>query len=236
MGNLSRVLPVDTVFLIICAFNLGGLPFSLGYLYKTALITSLLTTSNTFFVVGLCTIGLLSSVVYVYRLVYYSAFDTSKEFFANYIYEMQQKHINVVRYWSLTTVVQIIAVSIILIFTLWVYIYFTNYFISSDFSLEGFPLSLNINSSIIFNANLFYKSYFELFYSLYTLVVLTLVVISWRVEYTFLYKLNFLLTLILCIFFGTIFSIVLKCGVIFWQKHQLNKTLTLVFLPTNQKF
>jgi NADH-quinone oxidoreductase subunit L len=98
MGNLSRVLPVDTVFLIICAFNLGGLPFSMGYLYKTALITSLLTNSSMFLVVGFCTVGLLSSVVYVYRLVYYSAFDTSKEFFSNYIYELQQKHLNVTKY------------------------------------------------------------------------------------------------------------------------------------------
>lgn len=236
MGNLSRVLPVDTVFLIICAFNLGGLPFSLGYLYKTALITSLLTTSHYFLVVGFCTVGLLTSVVYVYRLVYYSAFDTSKEFFANYIYELQQKHLNVVKHWSLTTVVQIIAVSIILFFTLWVYVYFTNFFISSDFVLEGFPLSLNINSTIILNANIFYKSYFELFYTLYVLIVVILGVVSWRIEYTFLYRLNFLITLTLCVFFGILFSFILKCGVIFWQKHQHNKTSTLVFLPTNQKF
>lgn len=74
--------------------------------------------------------------------------------------------------------VQIIAVSIILIFTLWVYVYFTNYFMSSDFTLEGFPLSLNINSNIILNANIFYKSYFELFYSLYILVVVILVVVG----------------------------------------------------------
>lgn len=98
MGSLSRVLPVDTVFLLICAFNLGGLPFSLGYLYKTSLITSLLNSESTPWVLGFCLVGLLSSVVYVYRLVYYSAFDISKEFFANYIYELQQKQINVVKY------------------------------------------------------------------------------------------------------------------------------------------
>jgi NADH:ubiquinone oxidoreductase subunit 5 (subunit L)/multisubunit Na+/H+ antiporter MnhA subunit len=118
MGALSRVLPVDTVFLIICAFNLGGLPFSLGYLYKSLLISSVLTSCTTPLVLGLCTIGLLSSVVYVYRLVYYSAFDVSKEFFPLFIYELQQKHINVTKYWSLTSIVQIIAVSIIMLFTL----------------------------------------------------------------------------------------------------------------------
>lgn len=98
MGNLSRVLPVDTVFLIICSFNLGGLPFSMGYLYKSVLIGSTLTASATPIVLGFCTIGLLCSLIYVYRLVYYSAFDTSKEFFSSLIYELQQKQINVVKY------------------------------------------------------------------------------------------------------------------------------------------
>jgi len=118
MGGLSRILPVDTVFLLICAFNLGGLPFSLGYLYKSVLISSVLGSFSGFLVVGLCTVGLLSSVVYVYRLVYYSAFDISKEFFLSLIYDLQQKQVNVSEHWSLTSVVQIIAITIILGFTL----------------------------------------------------------------------------------------------------------------------
>lgn len=236
MGNLSRILPVDTVFLIICAFNLGGLPFSLGYLYKTALITSVLNSSTPVLVLGLCTIGLLTSVVYVYRLVYYSAFDTSKEFFANFIYELQQKHVNVVKYWSLTTIVQIIAVSIILIFATWIYVYFVTYFIKSDFVIDALPISLNISSQVLINSNLFYKSYFELFYSLYVLVVFILMVVTWRNEYTYLFKLNFLTTLTLVTIFSVLFSSILKCGVIFWQKHQHNKTLTLGSRLTNQKF
>lgn len=236
MGNLSRVLPVDTVFLIICAFNLGGLPFSLGYLYKTALITSVLNCSTPFIVLGLCTVGLLSSVVYVYRLVYYSAFDTSKEFFANFIYELQQKHINVVKYWSLTSIVQIIAVSIILLFAAWIYVCFVTYFIKSDFVIDTLPINLNISSTVFINSNLFYKSYFELFYGLYVLVVFILVLVTWRNEYTFLFKLNFLTIATTTTLFGVFFSTILKCGVIFWQKHRHNKILTLVFPPISQKF
>jgi len=98
MGNLNRILPVDTVFLIICAFNLGGLPFSVGYLYKSIFIASMLSTNTTLFFFGLCIVGLLSSIVYVYRLVFYSAFDTSKEFFPQIVYHLQQKQINVVKY------------------------------------------------------------------------------------------------------------------------------------------
>jgi len=98
MGALNRILPVDTVFLLICAFNLGGLPFSLGYLYKSMLITSLLNTNITPIIMGFCTVGALTSIIYVYRLVYYSAFDVSKEFFLQVIYDLQQKQNNVVKY------------------------------------------------------------------------------------------------------------------------------------------
>jgi NADH:ubiquinone oxidoreductase subunit 5 (subunit L)/multisubunit Na+/H+ antiporter MnhA subunit len=97
MGGLNRILPVDTILLIICAFNLGGLPLSLGYLYKSMLISAILNTNVVFFVLGFCIIGLLSSLVYVYRLVYYSAFDIPKEFFTNLIYELQQKQVNIVK-------------------------------------------------------------------------------------------------------------------------------------------
>ncbi len=207
MGNLSRVLPVDTVFLIICAFNLGGLPFSLGYLYKTILIASVLSTYTAPLVLGFCTIGLLSSVVYVYRLVYYSAFDISKEFFPLFIYELQQKQINITKYWSLTSIVQIIAITIILSFTLWIYTFFINYFINSDFILDHLPISLNINSQLLTDSNLLSKAYYEFFYILYILVIVIIVSVTWRQEYSFLYKLNFMINLLLVIVFSIICSI-----------------------------
>lgn len=209
MGSLSRILPVDTIFLIICSFNLGGLPFSLGYLYKSVLITSVLTSNYVYIVLGFCSIGLLSSVVYVYRLVYYSAFDTSKEFFPLFVYELQQKHLNGTKNWSLTSPVQIIAVTIILVFTFWVYIFFLNYFIYSEFTINHLPLILDSSATFLINSNLFYKSYYELFYSSYILVVSSIFVVNWRVEYTFYYKLNFLIFLLLTTMFSIIYSMVL---------------------------
>lgn len=209
MGNLSRLLPVDTVFLIICSFNLGGLPFSMGYLYKSVLIASMLNSVTGFFVAGFCTIGLLCSLVYVYRLVYYSAFDTSKEFFSLLVYELQQKQLNVTKHWSLTSIVQIISVTIILLFTLWVYVYFVNYFLQSDLTLDHAPVILESNSLLLINTNTFYKNYYELFYSLYVLVFLSLFLVSWRVEYTFNYRLNFLFFLTSSLIFITLYSSIL---------------------------
>lgn len=78
MGALSRYLPVDTIFLIFCASNLGGLPFTLGSLYKHIFVLSLVNSTHGFLIVGLCFVGMLTSLVYVFRLVYYSAFDISK--------------------------------------------------------------------------------------------------------------------------------------------------------------
>lgn len=210
MGGLSRILPVDTVFLLICAFNLGGLPFSLGYLYKSVLISSVLGSFSGFLVVGLCTVGLLSSVVYVYRLVYYSAFDISKEFFLSLIYDLQQKQINVSEHWSLTSVVQIIAITIILGFTLWIYVFFITYFINSNLLLDHNPVFFDFNSWLTLNSNLFYKSYYEIFYSLYTIIAVTLAVVTWRSEYTFIYRLNFMLSSLITVIFIVIYSSLLN--------------------------
>lgn len=191
MGALNRVLPVDTVFLLICSFNLGGLPFSMGYLYKAALFTSLLNTNVYPLVLGFVTIGALCSVIYTYRLVYYSAFDTAKEFFLQIIYELQQKQVNVVPYWSLTTYVQIIAVSILLLFSIWFYIAFMNQIMFSELLLDHMPIFLTFNSNFFVISGVLYKSFYELFYSIYLLIIVVLIVVGWRVEYTFMYKLNF---------------------------------------------
>ena len=78
MGVLSRYIPLDTILLIICSSNLGGLPFTLGYLYKNLFLVSLVNSNSNCFIIGMCFIGMLTSLVYVYRLVYYCAFDINK--------------------------------------------------------------------------------------------------------------------------------------------------------------
>lgn len=209
MGSLSRVLPVDTALLLICAFNLAGLPFSFGYLYKGTLINALLLSSNSLLVFGLCIVGLLCSVVYAYRLVYYSAFDTAKEFFPTLIYELQQKQIDVTTHWSLTTIVQIVSVSIIFIFSIFIYIYFTTFFLSSELILDHFPLYIESNTTVGFYVNNLYKNYYELFYSLYFLIISIICLIGWRCEFTYLFKLNFYVSVLITSIFVSIFTTII---------------------------
>jgi len=68
----------DVISLILSVVNLAGFPFTFGYLYKECFINQL-SVSNVWFVsFGFCLIGLLSSVVYAYKLIYYSCFDFRK--------------------------------------------------------------------------------------------------------------------------------------------------------------
>lgn len=210
MGGLNRVLPVDTIFLIICAFNLGGLPFSLGYLYKSSLLTAILSVNTTVVCLGLCIIGLLCSVIYVYRLVYYSAFDVSKEFFLSIYYELQQKQINVVKHFSLTTIVQIIAVYLVFSFSCVIYIYFLSYFFNANISLDYMPVTYLGYSQLTKDCGLLFKHFYEIFYSLYTLVVGVLCILVWRYEYTFLYRLNFLVGAVATSYFVVIYTTLLN--------------------------
>lgn len=209
MGALNRILPVDTLFLLICAFNLGGLPFSMGFLYKNVFLISLLNTYNQILIIGFAIISLLSSLVYTYRLVYYSAFDTAKEFFASFIYELQQKQVNVTQYWSLTSPVQIIAMLIILSFSGWIYIIFMNYFLYSGLVLEYSVFTLEFNVDLLRTTNILYKSFYEIFYSFYLLVITILCLVNYRSEYSFSFKLNFMLYTLTSFFFMILFSIFL---------------------------
>eukprot|EP00919_Chromeraceae_sp_WS-2016_P054508 GHVR01129492.1.p1 GENE.GHVR01129492.1~~GHVR01129492.1.p1 ORF type:complete len:219 (+),score=15.80 GHVR01129492.1:4043-4699(+) len=98
MGLLSRIIPVDTIFLIISACNLGGLPFTLGYLYKNLFMAAILNSNIPFICVGFCYIGMLSSVVYIFRLIYYSAFDLNKLTVVLPIFNIQSKKFNYKNY------------------------------------------------------------------------------------------------------------------------------------------
>jgi NADH:ubiquinone oxidoreductase subunit 5 (subunit L)/multisubunit Na+/H+ antiporter MnhA subunit len=75
-ANKSQVF--NTIALITSAINLGGLPFTFGYLYKQMFLMHLVICNYNSLGYGFCIMGMLSSVVYVYKLIYYSCFDFQK--------------------------------------------------------------------------------------------------------------------------------------------------------------
>jgi hypothetical protein len=64
-------------------------------------------------------------------------------------------------------------------FTTWIYLYFINYFLKSEIVLDQFPLLLTCSMQFISNSNILFKSFFELFYSLYLLIIYILILIGW---------------------------------------------------------
>lgn len=79
MGGFYKYLPSDCYFAGVGLFNLGGLPFSVGFYMKHALIV--LLQQNSFFnslVVTICIFGALTGLFYSYKLFYYVFFDFKK--------------------------------------------------------------------------------------------------------------------------------------------------------------
>lgn len=79
MGNFFKIVPFECIFVSIGLFNLGGLPFSLGFYIKHVLILSLKTHFFFFYVIFLnCFFASLTGLYYSFRLIFYIFFDFKK--------------------------------------------------------------------------------------------------------------------------------------------------------------
>lgn len=79
MGGLYKYLPSDSTFMLLGLFNLGGLPFSLGFYMKHNLL--LIIQQNTMFnslIFSFCILGALTGLFYSYKLLTNTMFDFKK--------------------------------------------------------------------------------------------------------------------------------------------------------------
>lgn len=79
MGSFYKYLPFEHFLILVGLFNLGGLPFSLGFYMKHFFFISL----NNYFYLNLilqifCLLGALTGLFYSFRLYYYVFFDFKK--------------------------------------------------------------------------------------------------------------------------------------------------------------
>jgi len=204
MGCGSKLLPVDSILLVLCAVNLGGLPFTFGYLYKSTLFISLLNVHLNFIIFGMCYLALLTGIIYIYRLVQYTLFDITKEHVNQMLLELQLKQNKFINNWSLTSILQIISVVVMFTFVVYIYIIFSNLFLNNSFFFTQTFFNFNDdNTSSIWNSSV-YSVYYEVFYNLYFLIILLLSVVVWRYNYTINYR-YWLFTIMSYIFFISLF-------------------------------
>lgn len=79
MGSFFKLLPFECILASLGLFNLGGLPFSLGFYIKHILILSLKTHFFFFYIIFLnCFLASLTGLYYSFRLIFYVFFDFKK--------------------------------------------------------------------------------------------------------------------------------------------------------------
>jgi len=194
MGMLKNHL-ILTITLIISSINLAGLPFTFGYMYKLLFLNFLIVNNFNLFCYGFLITGMLCSVVYCFKLIYYSCFDFRKGNMLNNIILLENKKNNNFYYFNIfkyIAFINILTASIIF------YIVVKTYILKNFFFFNTNNETL-INDYIYLNEYILTKSiYISIFYTLFTFVVVILIILQTRVT-DYLENLNFLLCLITCV-------------------------------------
>lgn len=204
MGINNRLSPTETILLIICAINLGGLPFTLGFFYKKFFLAILFHLGTSYLVLGCCLGGMLTSLVYVYRLIYYVSFDINKQQVNPLIKLLQFNKQNINKYWSFSTWIHIFSVLFILIITFVLYQLLLTLILTLNISFEQNGLKWNSSKCLIDSAENLYDGYYYIFYNCYVMIALIICCVDWRYSYSSEYKLYGIIYCILLIVFMSI--------------------------------
>ena len=148
MGMFSKYLPFECFCIFVCLFNLGGLPFSIGFFIKH--LISLGMVYNVwflYFVIFNIFLGSVAGLFYSYRIIYFVFFDFKKG------QKNAYKHINnnnyFSNYYSNTSLASNLSISFLVITSYFIcfimfLFFFKNFFLHSD-------LTSVLNQSNLFN-------------------------------------------------------------------------------------
>ena len=214
MGMLKNQL-VHTVMLIVAAINLGGLPFTYGYLYKYLFLYNLIITPVSYISYGFSIIGMLCGVVYVYKLIYYSCFDYRKGSYPVITLYLQLNKNLFKKLFFNFTYFKVIAFTIIYLFSIFFYI-IIKYYILKNYIIINYSNTFHINEFLYLQNIINSKSYLvSIYYTLFTLVTLILILQNWRGSSSFSTKSNILISILgVLVFLMLINKLLLYCNII----------------------
>ena len=187
MGQLFLVAPIESVLLVICAINLGALPYTIGYFYKSLLQMTLLSVKISVYLIPFIFISMLASIIYVFRLVFYSLFDIQKNNNSNFDYYFKQSYND--KEYSNTTTLAVIFILLLLVVVSYVYFFYILFiknfiFYNYSINLDFLETTQNIQKNVI--------EYYHFFYIFFGVILIILIKIECRYEFSFLKK-NYLL-------------------------------------------
>lgn len=203
MGSSHVITRLDTFFLIFSGANLAGLPMTLGFYYKYIFFNSLIFSTSNSFCGALLIIGMLSSLIYFYRLVFYVTFDYYKN-----TRNLPQIHLKQNRYFFNEIFQQTAFNHFFAVFLIFFYVfvsYFFFYYLSSVCYVyidDWFNLSEDISTNPALNS--VYLNFFLIFYVLYLILVLLIFLLAYKRNIYYV-EFSFIIIFILCIAFFTFF-------------------------------
>lgn len=179
MGNGHTHAQADSFMLNFAAFNLAGLPFSLGAYYKAFFFKFICFHGVPVLVLGLIFIALCSGLVYYFRLTFYVLYDFDKTVRTPYTQVLTKTRVHITN----KTVVQtttIIAFLILLVTAGFTVIFFLN--IIANSGVELLDTTHNASFFFLYAATLqkFYSAYYIYFYFIYGITILTLILFTFR--------------------------------------------------------
>ncbi len=214
--GMNKLHIINTATLIVSSINLGGLPFTFGYLYKQMYLLYLITSNFNFIGYGFCILGMLSSVVYVYKLIYYSCFDFRKGYINVNPLIIQNYDISIKSYIYNFTFLKLFAFIIIYIYSFLFY-FIIKYYIFDIYIYIYHSSEILINDLQYLTSFIKLKKYLvSIYYILFKLVLLVLILNSWRTNNFFIQKLNFYTQIIVFLYGFTIVNFILKYLFIFF--------------------
>lgn len=198
----------NTTALIITAANLGGLPFTFGYMYKQIFLLHLVINHYSFIGYGFCLMGMLSSVIYVYKLIYYSCFDFTKGYINTTILLIQNYSSLFNKYFSQYTASKLFAFLSIYIYAILFYLIMKFYLLNIYIYFQHSP-EVSVNDLKFLGDYIFLKKHLiSIYYILFNITVLVLILNSWRANYFYIEKITILRQILLFVIFYRIINYV----------------------------
>lgn len=203
--NKNQLLNIVT--LCVSSINLGGLPFTFGYLYKYLFLQFLIISPVNMISYGLIIIGMLCSIVYVYKIIYYSCFDFRKGPYQVIVYLMQNNLNYLQNKYLYHSVAKLVSFWILYIFAVFLYILVKYYFLKHYFFFYH-TNTVQVNDYMFLTDLFVVKSYLiKIYYTLFITVIVCLILVNPRTNYFYDEKMNLI---VLCLGFLVFYSIYTK--------------------------
>lgn len=197
--NKNQILNIAT--LSVSSMNLGGLPFTFGYLYKFLFLNFMVINPINLVGYGLCIIGMLSSIAYVYKIIYYSCFDFRKGPFQLVVYLIQNNKKNLKNLFKNHTFIKIVAFSILYLFAAIFYI-IVKYYILKHYIFFYYTNDIQVSDYAFLNDLFVVRSYLiTIYYILFIATLIGMSILTWRGTFFYIETMDTFVTILgICIF------------------------------------